>query len=84
MTIELADDVATLLTERAVKLGASPSEVVTKYVRERLVGRPSVSELQKRVPPLTEAEWEDHFSSFGINCGTSHTDEQLSRENIYE
>lgn len=84
MTIELADDVATLLTERAAALGVTPEAVAARYIQERLTGRPSMAELQRRVPPLTQAEWEDYFRGFGVNCGVSLTDEQLSSEYIYE
>lgn len=84
MTIELADDVAALLAERATLRGETPTAVADGYLRERLAHGPSVAELQKRVPPLTEAEWLAHFGRYAVDCGVSLTDEQLSRENIYE
>ena len=84
MTIELSDDVAVLLHETATLRGVSPSVVADTILRERLASGPSVAELQKRVPPLTAAEWKAHFGRYAVDCGVSLTDEQLSRENIYE
>lgn len=84
MTIELADDVAAMLTERAALTGGTPAAVAEAYLRERLTAGPSVAELQRRVPPLTQAEWVAHLGRYAVDCGMSLTDEQLSREHIYE
>lgn len=84
MTIELADDVAAMLTERAVARGLTPPEAVAEMLRERLPPPTVIETLQRREPPLTVEEWERYFGSFGRPYGVALTDEQLSSECLYD
>ncbi len=72
MTIELADDLATFVTARAAERGVTPAEWANEVLRARLLSPPSVD------------EWKRRLASIATDCGVSLTDEQLSRENIYE
>jgi hypothetical protein len=77
MTITLSDEVERALKERAAKLGTSPEELANQTLKRELL--PQIVDFQ---PPRDE--WERILMSIPVHTGVALTDEQVSRESIYE
>ncbi len=72
MTLDLSEPLASILSARAEQKGMT-SEVFTVDLLTKLL-----------VPPEPRDEWERRVFSMGVETGASLTNEQLSREVIYD
>jgi hypothetical protein len=78
MTITISEDVERALKERAAKLGTTPDELANQALkREFLRGETAAAQ-----PP--HDDWEQILLSIPVETGVALTDEQVSRECIYE
>jgi hypothetical protein len=79
MTVTLSSEVEQKLRERAASLGKQPDQLANEVLmRELLQQNPEVPE----IPPRDE--WEARLMKIGEPSTFVPTDEQLSRESIYE
>jgi len=66
---------ATVIAERARQSGTDPSTLANEALRERFQPVPTLEEHE---------EWMQKLLSVSKDCGVSLTDEQLSREHMYD
>jgi hypothetical protein len=78
MTITLSAEVERVLKERAAQLGTSPDELANQTLRRELS-----SQTVDSLPPPRD-EWERILMSIPVETGVALTDEEVSRECIYE
>jgi hypothetical protein len=78
MTITLSEEVERALKERAAKLGTSPDALANQTLKRELLGQ----SIDSQPPPRDE--WERILMSIPVETGVVLTDEQVSRESIYE
>jgi hypothetical protein len=78
MTITLSEEVERALKARAAKRGTSPDELANQTLKRELLSHPTDAGLQPK------DEWEKLLLSVPLQTGVSLTDEQVSREAIYE
>ena len=76
MTIDLDSELEAKLTTLAEANGMAPDEYVRLLLRQQVV--PQV------VPRLSDEEFERRLRSIASDCGASLTNEQLSREEMYD
>jgi hypothetical protein len=77
MVITLDPALEAALNERARKQGVTPEALVVKALRERFLPPPP--------PPIEPRdEWERRLLSVASDCGVSLSNEDLSRENLYD
>ena len=78
MVVALAPDLEKVVKEHAERTGKSAEEVVEETLRRGLL-----PDYRDQLPPPRD-EWERRLRSIGRPAGVSLTNEQLSRENLYE
>ena len=71
VSITLPPQLEALLTARARGCGVPPEVLAVELLRERL-------------QPVSREEWERRLSAAASDCGVSLSDEQVSRERIYD
>lgn len=76
MTINLDAELEAKLTALAEANGMAPDEYVRLLLRQQVV--------PKAVRPLSDEEFERRLRSIATDCGVSLTNEQLSREEMYD
>ena len=76
MTLTLTPELEAALTRHALKRGQSP-EALALQILDEISALPSL-------PLIPRDEWERILLSGGYETGVVLTDEQLSRESIYE
>jgi predicted transcriptional regulator len=76
LVINLPPELAGSLQELARQTGITPEDLVVEALRDRLGWKPAVIEPRD--------EWERLLLQIGTPCGVSLSDEDLSRERIYE
>lgn len=70
-----------IVTEQARQLGLSPETLVLNSLRVMFVTK----DAHRPVTPIEpQGDWERRLASIGVHTGVSLTDEQLSREVMYE
>ncbi len=78
MTITLTPDIEQMLTQEAEKTGTTPEALAMAKLRS-----PAPVDYRTTLPPPRD-DWERELRSIGVPCGVSLTDEQVSRESLYE
>ena len=78
MTLTLSEEVERALKAKAAQLGKTPDELADETLRQQLIAAPQSGE----APPRDE--WERRLLAIGRPAGVSLTNEQLSREVLYE
>jgi hypothetical protein len=78
MTITLTEEVERMLRDRAARLGKKPDQLANELLMRGFLPATAVTEL----PPRDD--WEARLLNIGKPSVGVPTDEQLSRENIYE
>jgi hypothetical protein len=76
MVITLTPQLEAVLSEQARRRGMAPEVLALDALREHFL--PASDSLEPR------DEWERRLLEMGTDCGVSLTDEQLSREEMYE
>ena len=77
--ITLTPEIEQGVTERAKELGTTPERLVLDKLREEF----APVDYRDSLPPPRD-DWERDLRSIGTPCGVSLTDEQVSREALYE
>jgi hypothetical protein len=77
MTLTLSEDVERALRSRAAELGKTPDQLAEDAIRRQL-------QLPASVEPPPRDDWERLLLSIPAQTGVSLTDEQVSREVLYE
>jgi hypothetical protein len=81
MTITLTPDIEAAVADQARRQGTSPESLALDSLREKFVER----QVHQSVPVIEPRdEWERMLASIAVDTGVSLTDEQLSREVMYE
>jgi hypothetical protein len=78
MTITLSDEVERALKDRAAKLGTTPEELANQALKRELMRYETTS------PQPPHDDWERLLLSIPVETGVALTDEQVSRESLYE
>jgi hypothetical protein len=78
MVIALTPDLEKIVKEQAHRMGKTAEEVVRETLRRGLM-----PDYRDQLPPPRD-DWERRLRELGRPTGVSLTNEQLSRENIYE
>lgn len=78
MVVSLNPDIERLIKERAERSGQPADQIVNDALRRQFLPR-----VIEDLPPPRD-EWERRLRSIGVATGVSLTDEQVSRECIYE
>jgi hypothetical protein len=78
MVVALNPEVEKLVKDEAERTGKTADEIVNDALRRGLV-----PDYRNQLPPPRD-EWEVRLRSIATPAGVSLTNEQLSRENIYE
>lgn len=89
-TITLTPDLETALAERAKTQGTTTELLALDALREKFSRKSHLHSTEKRAEEVSDEElhprnaWEALVLSMGFDAGVSLTDEQVSREVIYE
>jgi hypothetical protein len=78
MVVALSPELEKVVTEQADRTGKTPEEIVQDALRRELL-----PDFRQQLPPPRD-EWERLLRSVAVPTGISLTDEQVSREGIYE
>ena len=78
MVVALSPDIEKVVKDQADRTGKTPEEIVHDALRRELL-----PDYRQQLPPPRD-EWERKLRSIAIPTGVSLTDEQVSRESIYE
>ena len=78
MTITLTPEIELMLTKEAKQKGITLEELALKKLRS-----PASIDFRDTLPSPT-SEWQRELRNIGIPCGVSLTDEQVSRESLYD
>jgi len=78
MTLTLTPDIEKQLTEEAQKTGTTPEALALTKLR-----LPAPIDYRDTLPPPI-SEWQRELRSIGVPCGISLTDEQVSRDSLYD
>ncbi len=78
MTIELGPELASLVTSMAQKQGKTPEGLALEILAER------VQVPVSNTPRMSHEEFKRRLAAIGKPCGVSLSDEQLSRETMYD
>ncbi len=78
MTITLTPDIERMLAQEAQKKGTTLEALALTKLRV-----PAPVDYRDSLPPPHD-DWERELRSIGIPCEVSLTDEQVSRESLYE
>jgi hypothetical protein len=76
MVINLDSELEAALAERAMREGVSPQDLALRILREQVRPRTEL--------PEPRDEWERRLLAIATDCGVSLTNEQLSRETMYD
>lgn len=71
MTITISNEVEAMLREKAAQAGKTPDQLAEETLRQALLDE-------------TPDDWDHRVRTLPVQTGVSLTDEQLSRENLYE
>jgi len=87
MTITLTPDVEAQVTRRAQEQGKTPENLVLEHLRQSFAS-PETYAVKTLTPPpampIPYEEWVRLLRSAGSDCGVSLTDEQVSRDSLYD
>lgn len=78
MTITLTPEVEQILVREAEQKGTTPEALALTKLRF-----PAPIDYRDNLPPPRN-EWQRRLRNIGIPCGVSLTDEQVSRESLYD
>jgi hypothetical protein len=78
MVVRLTPEIEKVVSEQAQRSGRTAEEVVDEALRRELL-----PDYREKLPPPRD-EWERKLRSIGVPTGVALTDEQLTRESIYE
>ena len=78
MTITLTPEIEQILTQEAEKTGTTLEAVALAKLL-----MPAPIDYRITLPPPRD-DWERELRSIGVPCGVSLTDEQVSRESLYD
>jgi hypothetical protein len=78
MTITLTPDIEQMLTQEAEKTGMTPEALALAKLRA-----PAPIDYRATLPPPRD-DWERQLRSIAVDCGVSLTDEQVSRDSLYD
>ena len=78
MTITLTPEIEQLLTQEAEQKGTTPEALALTKLRP-----PTPIDYRDTMPPPRN-DWERLLRSAGSPCGVSLTDDQVSRESLYD
>ena len=78
MTITLTPDIEQILTKEAERKGTTPEALALTKLRSL-----TFIDYQNTLPPPRD-DWERELRSIAVDCGVSLTDEQVSRESLYD
>ncbi len=78
MTITLTPDIEQMLTQEAEKTGTTPEALALAKLRA-----PASIDYRATLPPPRD-DWERELRSIAVDCGVSLTDEQVSRDSLYD
>ena len=78
MVVALKPEIEKAIREQADRTGKTPDEIVHDVLRRELL-----PDYRSELPPPRD-EWERTLRSIAVPTGISLTDEQVSRESIYE
>lgn len=78
MTITLTPEIEQQLTEEAQTKGTTPEALALTKLR-----LPAPIDYRDTLPPPRD-DWERELRSIGVPCGISLTDEQVSRDALYD
>ncbi len=78
MTITLTPDIERMLTQEAERAGTTPESLALAKLRA-----PAPVDYRATLPPPLN-EWQRELRSIGVPCDVSLTDEQVSRESLYD
>jgi hypothetical protein len=81
MTIQLSADLQAAVDAEANRLGTTPESLVVQTLRMRFI------KLPKPGKPMTneqKEEWLARLRAIAQPCGVTLTDEQMSREMLYD
>ncbi len=78
MTITLTPEIEQMLTQEAQKTGTTPEALALSKLR-----MPASLDYQALLPPPRD-DWERELRSIAENCGVSLTDEDVSRDSLYD
>jgi hypothetical protein len=81
MTIHLPADLEAAVSSEAQRLGTTPQSLVEDMLRFRFLKLPKPGE---PMTPEESDEWLRRLKAIAQPCGVSLTDEQLSRETMYD
>ncbi len=80
MTLTLAPDIETLVTETARERGKTPGEFIDHFLRENLMPKP-----RQPINGITPRDdWEERILKLGAPSGVSLSNEAVSSEGIYD
>ena len=80
MTIALTPDLEQKLARKAQELGTTPENFVLSKIQEEFA--PPTGYRDALPPPRDD--WERELRSIAVDCGVSLTDEQVSRDSLYD
>ncbi len=87
-TITLTPDLEIEVAKRARDLGTTPEGFVLEYLRHDFLAPAQSYAVKTLTPPPAEPvphdEWVKRLRSIAVDCGVSLTDEQVSRESLYD
>lgn len=78
MTITLTPDIEQILTREAERQGTTPEALALTKMR-----LPLRLDYRDTLPPPRD-DWERELRSIAVDCGVSLTDEQVSRDSLYD
>jgi len=78
MTITLTPDIERMLMQEAEKTGTTPEALALVKLRA-----PAPVDYRAALPPPRD-DWERDLRSIAVDCGVSLTDEQVSRDSLYD
>ena len=88
MTITLTPELEQEVAKRAQDLGTTPEGLVLERLRHDFLVPARTYPFKTLTPPPAEPmphdEWMRRLRSIGVDCGVSLTDEQVSRESLYD
>ena len=76
MTIKIGPELESLLSSLARKSGTTPEELAVAILIRQTQ--------EEKTPRLTQEEFRRHLQAAASPCGVSLTDEDLSRETLYD
>jgi hypothetical protein len=88
ITLTLTPDLEAQVTRRAQEQGETPENLVLEHLRHSFSEAPRTYAVKTLTPPpampIPYEEWVQLLRSAGSDCGVSLTDEQVSRDSLYD